>query len=129
MKACIFCSLPKSDVLVENEIAVAFFDKFPVNEGHVLLVPKRHVSSLFDLTEEEVMGVWNLVQEVKEMLDRRFQPVAYNIGANVGAAAGQTVFHAHVHVIPRYQGDVPDPRGGVRNVKKSMVPSPGEGEK
>lgn len=108
---------------------MAFFGKFPVNEGHVLIIPKRHVASFFDLTEEEVLGIWRLVQEVKDLLDSRFHPVAYNVGVNVGAAAGQNVFHAHIHVIPRYEGDVTNPLGGVRNVKKSIVPYTGYGEK
>jgi len=122
MTECIFCTLPKTDILVENELALAFFDKFPVNEGHVLIIPKRHVASLFDATREEIMDIWALLGNVKEMLDKRFHPDGYNVGINVGAAAGQTVFHMHVHVIPRYQGDVPDPRGGVRKIKKCLVP-------
>ena len=109
-------------------MAIAFFDKFPVNEGHVLIIPKRHIASLFDITEEEGMGIWKLLEEVKEELNKRFHPVGYNVGVNVGAAAGQTVFHLHVHVIPRYQGDVSDPRGGIRNIKKSLVPYTGDGE-
>ncbi|HEY8910614.1 MAG TPA: HIT family protein [Desulfosporosinus sp.] len=122
MTECIFCTLPKTDIIVENELALAFFDKFPVNEGHVLIIPKRHVASLFDATREEIMDIWALLGNVKEVLDKRFHPDGYNVGINVGAAAGQTVFHMHVHVIPRYQGDVSDPRGGVRKVKKCLVP-------
>ncbi|MBC2723865.1 MAG: HIT family protein, partial [Desulfosporosinus sp.] len=99
-----------------------------VNEGHVLIVPKRHVVSLFDATQEEITSIWKLIEGVKELLDQRFHSNGYNIGVNVGAAAGQTIFHMHVHVIPRYDGDVEDPRGGIRKIKKSLVPYVGEGE-
>ena len=128
MTECVFCSLEVNDILVQNEMAQAIFDKFPVNEGHVLIVPRRHVASLFDLTPEEVMSIWRLVEQVKEMLNNRFHPDGFNVGVNEGAAAGQTIFHLHVHVIPRYYGDVPDPRGGIRKIKKSLVPYAGEGE-
>lgn len=88
--------------------------------------PKRHVVSLFDATQEEVMSIWKLIEEVKEALDQRFHPDGYNVGVNVGASAGQTIFHMHVHVIPRYDGDVEDPRGGIRKIKKSLVPYDGD---
>jgi diadenosine tetraphosphate (Ap4A) HIT family hydrolase len=128
MSECVFCALPETDILVQNEMARAFSDKFPVNKGHVLIIPKRHIASLFDLTEKEVISIWKLVEEVKEVLNTRFHPDGYNVGVNVGAAAGQTIFHVHVHVIPRYEGDVPDPRGGIRKIKKSLVPYAAEGE-
>ncbi|AET69661.1 HIT family hydrolase, diadenosine tetraphosphate hydrolase [Desulfosporosinus orientis DSM 765] len=128
MSQCVFCELTNIEILNENEMAVAFFDKHPVNEGHVLIIPKRHLVSLFDATPEEVMSIWKLIEEVKEELDHRFHPDGYNIGVNMGGAAGQTIFHLHVHVIPRYYGDVQDPRGGIRKIKKSLVPYVGEGE-
>jgi len=128
MTECVFCTLPEVDILVENEMTLAFFDKFPVNEGHVLIIPKRHLTSLFDATQEEIMSIWKLLEEVKEVLNNRFHPDGYNVGVNVGAAAGQTVFHLHIHIIPRYQGDVTDPRGGIRKIKKSLVPYAGEEE-
>lgn len=128
MNECVFCTLPKKDILLENEMALAFFDKFPVNKGHVLIIPKRHRANLFEATNEEIMSIWKLLKEVKEELDTRFHPDGYNVGVNVGAAAGQTVFHLHVHVIPRYNGDVQDPRGGVRKIKKCLVPYAWEGE-
>ncbi|MBC2729105.1 HIT family protein [Desulfosporosinus sp.] len=128
MADCLFCTLPVTDIILENERALAFYDKFPVNEGHVLIVPKRHVVSLFDATQEEITSIWKLIEGVKELLDQRFHSNGYNIGVNVGAAAGQTIFHMHVHVIPRYDGDVEDPRGGIRKIKKSLVPYVGEGE-
>ncbi len=119
---CIFCSIPETEILAENELALAFWDKFPSNEGHTIIVPKRHVASLFEATTEEMTSIWELLREVKRKLDERFAPDGYNVGVNVGEAAGQTVLHLHVHVIPRYQGDVPDPRGGIRRLKKSLVP-------
>lgn len=119
---CFFCSRPETEILAENELALAFLDKFPSNEGHTLIVPKRHVASLFDITSEEMAGCWELLLAVKTKLDERFAPDGYNIGVNVEEAAGQTVFHLHIHVIPRYKGDVPDPRGGIRRFKKSLVP-------
>ena len=128
MTECMFCTLPETDILVENEMAVAIFDQFPVNKGHVLIIPKRHLASLFDATQEEIMGIWKLLEVVKAELDKQFQADGYNVGVNVGAAAGQTIFHMHVHVIPRYHGDVEDPRGGIRKIKKSLVPYAGEGE-
>ena len=119
---CIFCSIPETEILAENKLALAFLDKFPSNGGHTLIVPKRHVASLFEATTEEMTSIWELLREVKRKLDERFAPDGYNVGVNVGEAAGQTVLHLHVHVIPRYQGDVPDPRGGIRRLKKSLVP-------
>lgn len=119
---CFFCSRPETEILAENDLAIAFLDKFPSNEGHTLIVPKRHVAGLFEATDEEMAGIWELLKEVKEKIDEQFAPDGYNVGVNVGEAAGQTVFHLHIHVIPRYKGDVPDPRGGIRRLKKSLVP-------
>ena len=109
-------------------MAVALYDKYPVNRGHVLVVPKRHVETYFEATLEEMDAITRLIIEVKGKLDQQFHPDGYNIGVNVGSAAGQTIFHLHVHVIPRYSGDVPDPRGGIRRIKKSLVPYREEGE-
>ncbi len=112
---CPLCArLALPDLTAENELAAAFKDGFPVNPGHTLIIPRRHVASLFELTAEEQAAVWVLLPAVKERLDARHSPAGYNVGVNVGEAAGQTVGHAHVHVIPRYVGDVEDPRGGVR---------------
>ena len=105
MSACVFCTQPETKVLVEDELARAFFDKYPVSAGHVLIIPKRHVASLFDATKEEMVSIGNLLRKVREQLDEQFHPDGYNVGINVGDAAGQTVFHLHVHVIPRYRGD------------------------
>lgn len=125
---CIFCAKAGSDIIAENVLAKAFYDQFPVNEGHVLIVPKRHVTSYFEATFEEISAINELIFEVKTILDSKYKPDGYNIGVNVGYAAGQTIFHLHMHVIPRYDGDVADPRGGIRRIKKSIVPYAEEGE-
>ena len=121
MSSCIFCDVSLLDVIVGNKLAIALYDKFPVNKGHVLIVPKRHVETFFDATMEELHAINLLIFEVKEILDVKYNPDGYNIGVNVGYPAGQTIFHLHYHVIPRYSGDVSDPRGGIRKIKKSLV--------
>jgi len=112
---CIFCN-PRREILAENAHALAFFDSYPVSRGHALVVPRRHVITIFDLSGEEYAGCFGLVLPLKEVLFARYAPDGYNVGANCGEAAGQSVWHAHIHVIPRYTGDVPNPRGGVRGV-------------
>jgi len=112
---CPLCDRAAStDYVASNAMAVAFLDAFPVNPGHTLVVPRRHVANFFDLSEEEQAALWMLLPLAKRAIDARHAPAAYNVGLNAGTAAGQTVAHAHVHLIPRYTGDVPDPRGGVR---------------
>ncbi len=118
---CPFCE-PRASMLAETELCCAFFDNFPVSEGHSLVIPKRHVATIWDLSTEEYADLFNLVRQVKEVIQNKFDPQGINVGVNCGQAAGQTVFHAHIHVIPRYAGDVPNPRGGVRNV----IPSKGD---
>lgn len=103
-----------AQVLASNALALAIPDGYPLSKGHVLVIPRRHIADLFDLEAEEQAAVWVLVAGVREVVQRSHRPAGFNIGVNVGAAAGQTVAHVHVHVIPRYLGDVPDPRGGVR---------------
>jgi len=112
---CTFCR-PDRSLLVETELSRAFLDRFPVSKGHTLAVPKRHVASLWKMTAEEYTDAFTLVRRVKKILQEQFRPQGFNIGVNCGEAAGQSVFHAHIHIIPRYTGDVPNPRGGVRNV-------------
>lgn len=111
---CPFC-LPE-EVILENELAWARFDKFPVNPGHMLVITRRHVANFFDSTTEERQSINDLLEKARKLLDERFQPDGYNIGVNCGFAAGQTIMHLHVHLIPRYQGDMENPRGGVRGV-------------
>jgi diadenosine tetraphosphate (Ap4A) HIT family hydrolase len=98
----------------ESGLSVAIRDGFPITDGHTLVIPKRHVASFFDATEGERQELLSLIDEVKEQLENEYSPDAYNIGINDGSAAGQTVKHLHIHLIPRYKGDVVDPRGGVR---------------
>ena len=112
-----FLDRPPAEWLAANELAFAIPDRFPVSPGHALVVPHRLIPTWFDATREERLAILELVDEVKRQLDTREpRPAGYNIGINVGPAAGQTVMHLHVHVIPRYEGDVDDPTGGVRHV-------------
>ena len=104
------------EVIASSKLSLAFYDGFPVSPGHALVIPRRHVASFFDLTEEEVTDMMSLARKVRLLVDAQFHPDGYNIGINVGKAAGQSVFHVHLHLIPRYAGDVPDPKGGVRGV-------------
>jgi diadenosine tetraphosphate (Ap4A) HIT family hydrolase len=99
-----------------NEHAAAFPDAFPLNDGHCLIVPRRHEADFFALTAEEQAAVWALLSEVRRHIEADGMPDGYNVGINVGEAAGQTVAHAHLHLIPRYRADVLDPRGGIRCV-------------
>jgi ATP adenylyltransferase len=112
---CIFCELDRPTI-AESGLSVAFFDRFPVSKGHALVLPKRHVVTIWDLHEDEYADAFVLVREVRNVLETLFKPDGFNIGVNCGEAAGQSVWHAHIHVIPRYTTDVPNPRGGVRNI-------------
>ena len=114
---CPFCNL-KENILFENDLAIAFFDSHPVSKGHTLIIPKRHSETYFDLSKEEIAAIFELSIKVKEYLDNLYHPDGYNIGFNVLEAGGQSVMHTHMHVIPRYKGDVPHPRGGIRKVAK-----------
>ena len=111
---CLFCNLARERIVASNSLAFAIRDGYPISLGHTLAIPNRHVGSYFDLSPQEHDALFEIVREQKRVLDLDFSPQAYNIGINDGPAAGQTVFHLHVHLIPRYQGDVADPRGGVR---------------
>jgi len=113
-KPCAFCTLPSTRVIDESETAIAIRDGYPVSPGHTLLIPKSHTGSFFDLSKRERSDLLALLDRAKLALDDEFHPQGYNIGINDGPAAGQTVPHLHVHLIPRYDGDLPDPRGGVR---------------
>lgn len=113
---CIFCNIEKDRIVTENETAYAIYDGFPVNKGHMLIIPKKHIKDYFETSEQDKTGLWKLVDECKEIVDKKFNPDGYNIGINCGQAAGQTVMHLHIHLIPRYIGDIENPRGGVRGV-------------
>jgi diadenosine tetraphosphate (Ap4A) HIT family hydrolase len=111
---CAFCTLPPERIVRSGSLAMVIRDGYPISPGHSLVIPQRHVSSFFDLTPKEQSEMLDLLGQVKSDLDKEFGPDGYNIGINDGAAAGQTVPHLHIHLIPRYQGDRADPRGGVR---------------
>ncbi len=111
-----FLVVPPSEWLAANDSAFAIADRFPVSPGHALVIPRRVVATWWEATAAERADILALVDEVKDRLDAELRPDGYNVGFNSGAAAGQTVGHLHIHVIPRYRGDVPDPRGGVRHV-------------
>lgn len=119
---CIFCERKDIHIELENDLALAFFDSYPVNMGHMLIIPKRHFADFFEATDEEIIAINNLLHKAKKLLEERFKPDGFNIGVNIGYDAGQTIFHLHIHLIPRYKGDVEDPRGGVRHLKKELVP-------
>jgi diadenosine tetraphosphate (Ap4A) HIT family hydrolase len=112
--ACPFCELPAQRIRLENDRAVVIRDAFPVAPGHTLVVPRRHVGSFFELDDVERAAMLDLLVEAKREVGREFAPDGYTIGINDGPAAGQTVPHVHLHLIPRHVGDQPDPRGGVR---------------
>ena len=113
---CPFCNLPESDRLLEAELLFGFFDRYPVSPGHFLLVPRRHVETWFDATLEERVALMGAIDDAVTIITSRTEHRAhgYNVGFNSGEAAGQTVMHFHLHVIPRFHGDIHDPRGGIR---------------
>ena len=113
---CTFCNIDKDRIILENEIAFAVYDVFPVSKGHMLIIPKKHINNYFEADEDTKKQLWKLVDECKEMADKKYAPQGYNIGINCGETAGQTVMHLHIHLIPRYSGDIKNPRGGVRGV-------------
>ena len=114
-KDCPFCHTSQ-DVIRESEYCFAIYDKYPVNPGHALVISLRHTANYFDLSEEEATGLWKLVAEMRLFLNEEYQPKGFNVGFNVGLEAGQTIDHVHIHIIPRYKGDMEDPTGGVRHV-------------
>ncbi|MEQ6378448.1 HIT family protein [Bacillaceae bacterium S4-13-56] len=122
--SCPFCQQDKLQIELENNLAIAFFDKYPVQKGHLLIIPKDHVETYFDAITEQIMAIHELIQQGKELIDQKFQPDGYNIGVNVGKYGGQTVPHLHFHLIPRYEGDVEDPRGGIRKAIPNLVSYP-----
>jgi diadenosine tetraphosphate (Ap4A) HIT family hydrolase len=114
---CVFCNLERDkELITETATAIAFLDSYPVNPGHTLIIPKRHVADYFDLTIHEQRALWLVVNRCKTIIQKRFNPDGFNVGINIGEVAGQSVFHIHIHLIPRYKDDVENPRGGVRGV-------------
>ena len=114
---CIFCKIRKEELQFENQLAYSSIDSYPVSEFHSLIVPKRHVETYFDLTEEEIQACNDLILKTKEkILKLDYSVKGFNIGANAGKVAGQSIMHCHIHLIPRREGDIENPQGGVRSV-------------
>ena len=114
---CLFCSMPADRIVASNNLAYAVKDGFPVTEGHALVIPKRHVTDFFGLTDDEVLACHQLLKKLRfTILSEDNLVEGFNVGINAGAAAGQTIFHCHIHLIPRRKGDVENPRGGVRHI-------------
>jgi ATP adenylyltransferase len=114
--ACPFCHPDPNLVFHQTDEIIALWDRYPVSPGHALITPHRHVADWLDATPKEQRALTDALSTAREIIQKKHQPDGYNIGINVGEAAGQTVFHLHVHLIPRYKGDEPDPRGGVRKL-------------
>ena len=113
---CPFCDVPEARIFFRNDLVLGLWDNYPVSPGHALLIPLRHVATWFEASDAERVALFSGIDAAKLEVDKRWKPDGYNIGINCGAAAGQTVFHLHVHLIPRFAGDVSDPHGGVRFV-------------
>jgi diadenosine tetraphosphate (Ap4A) HIT family hydrolase len=123
---CPFCNPSHRDILLQNDLTYVMADRFPVTRGHLLAIPFRHVPSFFDATPEERSALLDLVLEAKAYTDGRHHPDGYNIGVNVGRAAGQAVMHLHFHIIPRYKGEVKGKTGGMRWVIPRTPPPEGK---
>ncbi len=114
---CLFCNSKISGIAHENDLAYASYDTYPVSDQHCLIIPKRHVSDYFELSNDEIIACNDLIKIVKkEILDNDRSVKAFNIGTNAGILAGQSIMHCHIHLIPRREGDVDNPQGGVRSV-------------
>lgn len=116
MTDCPFCQPNSEIIFYEDELVLGLWDQFPISPGHALLIPKRHVETWFEASPEEQQALTQALAHAKAIIEMQHQPDGYNIGINSGKAAGQTISHLHVHLIPRYEGDVPEPRGGIRHV-------------
>ena len=114
---CLFCVIKKEEITDENEFAYATFDSYPVSIHHCLIVPKRHIGDYFELNENEVAACNQLIKKIKNKIEAKDKTVkGFNIGVNSGKVAGQSIMHCHIHLIPRREGDVENPQGGVRGV-------------
>jgi len=114
---CPFCSLnSEQEIIAESATAYAIYDKYPVNPGHVLIIPKKHKSNYFDLSFKEQSACWFMLNYVKNIIEKQYKPTGFNVGINIEETAGQTIAHVHIHLIPRYLKDTKNPRGGVRAV-------------
>jgi diadenosine tetraphosphate (Ap4A) HIT family hydrolase len=114
MITCPFCTITHDKIVDQNTHTLTIKDTLPVSPGHTLILPKRHIASIFEATKDEVTALWDALQRARTQLLKEFSPDGFNIGINDGLAAGQTILHLHIHLIPRYKGDMPDPRGGIR---------------
>lgn len=115
-RACPFCDVQPERIVAETALTMTLRDGFPVAPGHTLIIPKRHFADLFDASDVEAAEIWQAIRDAAAELTERHHPDGFNVGVNVGTAAGQTVMHLHLHLIPRYDGDQPDPRGGIRRI-------------
>ena len=114
---CLFCNAKESGIAAENEFAYASYDSYPVSDFHCLIIPKRHVKDYFEMSDEELLACNDLITKIKnEILAKDKSVKAFNIGTNAGKISGQSIMHCHIHLIPRRQGDVDNPQGGVRSV-------------
>jgi|SRR6056297_1216211 len=113
---CPFCSPDPKLLFHESELVVGLWDRYPVSPGHALLIPRRHIAGWFEASQEEHQALVTALEAAKREIEKTHGPDGYNIGVNSGEAAGQTVLHLHLHVIPRYTGDEEDPRGGIRKL-------------
>ncbi len=114
---CLFCNIKESELAHHNELAYASYDSYPVSENHCLIIPKRHIKNYFELSKDELIACDDLIRIVKDEIIKRDKTVkGFNLGTNIGKVSGQSIFHCHFHLIPRRQGDVENPQGGVRSV-------------
>ena len=114
---CLFCNVKESESAHENELVYASYDSYPVSEHHCLIIPKRHIKDYFDLTNEELLACNDLIKILKnEIVDKDKTVRGFNLGTNIGKVSGQSINHCHFHLIPRREGDVENPQGGVRSV-------------
>ena len=114
---CLFCNIKESGVAHENDLAYVSYDSYPVTKDHCLVIPKRHIKDYFDLSQKELIACDELIKMVKnEITTKDNLVIGFNIGTNIGKASGQSIFHCHFHLIPRREGDVENPQGGVRSV-------------
>lgn len=114
MEKCVFCE--QKDLILENQLAWAKYDRYPVSPGHMLIISKRHFADFFMASAVERQALYDLLEKARQLLEEKFHPNGYNVGVNCGESAGQTIMHLHIHLIPRYWGDIDNPRGGVRGV-------------
>ena len=121
LRACPFCSIPEEDILDQNKYALAIRDRCPVSAGHTLIITKRHVDDYFKLSTEEKNGSAALLEKVKNAIDRELSPDGYNIGMNIGEAAGQKIFHLHIHLIPRMMGETVNGDRAVKGVIRNKM--------